>query len=156
MVLKTFLQLVSFGTLRTAACRADAPLPLWLSEYAADSFRVTVRQNLFVFATSAKRVKLSSKSSTTLRYQWLETSMKACLDFSSLNPCMGSFWTGHCCTHQRYSQECCWRQAAPEPTPLCRDPHCPCNCSTSVLWVLHQSTISYKCRLNCQKYVSIN
>lgn len=87
-VLKTFLQLVSFGTLRTAACRADAPLLLWLSEYAADSFRVTVRQNLSVFATSAKRVKRSSKSSTTLRYQWLETSMKACWDFSSLNPCM--------------------------------------------------------------------
>lgn len=71
MALKTFLQLVSFGTSRTAVCRADAPLLLWLSEYAADSFRVTVRQNLFAFATSARRVKLSSKSSTTLRYRWL-------------------------------------------------------------------------------------
>lgn len=56
-VLKTFLQLASFGTLRTAVYRADALLPLWLSEYAAGSFRATARQSLFVFATSARRAK---------------------------------------------------------------------------------------------------
>lgn len=59
---------------------------------------------------------------------------------TSLKLCIHIF-SGNCCTHQRHSQECCRWQASPEPTALCWDPHCTCNCHTSILWVQLRFTL---------------
>lgn len=69
VVRRTSPQLVSSGTLKTAVFPVGALLELWSSVFAAGFSRVTVRQNSFVSVTSARRVKLSSKSWTTARYQ---------------------------------------------------------------------------------------
>lgn len=68
VVLKVCLLLVSSGTLKIAVCPVVALLKPWCRGFAAGSSRDTEKQSSSVSVISARRVKLSSKSSITARY----------------------------------------------------------------------------------------